>query len=66
MAAIYLIDRHEGKAKQVQNLSITPNPYTQDDYELMAQVRLAEQKLLAEYSRENGHENLMETKELDV
>ncbi|MFC1955482.1 hypothetical protein ACFLWZ_02970 [Chloroflexota bacterium] len=47
-AAIYLIDRHKVKAKKVQDLSITPKPYTQDDYELMAQVRLAEQKLLAE------------------
>ena len=60
-ACIYLIDRHEGKAKQTQGVSVTPQPFTQDDIELMAQVRLAEQKLLAEY-QDSGHK---EPKEAD-
>ncbi|MFC1971663.1 hypothetical protein ACFLV0_07080 [Chloroflexota bacterium] len=53
-ADIYLIDRHESKAKQSQDLNIQPQPFTQDDIELMAQVNIAEQKLLAEY-QDNGH-----------
>ena len=48
-ACIYLIDRHEGKAKQTQDVSVTPQPFTQDDIELIAQVKIAERKLLAEY-----------------
>ena len=47
MAALtYLIDRHEGKAKQVTDLTVQPKPFTVDDYELMAQVKIAERKLL--------------------
>jgi len=42
-------------------VSVTPQPFTQDDIELMAQVRLAEQKLLAEY-QDSGHK---EPKEAD-
>ncbi|MFC1970466.1 hypothetical protein ACFLV0_00790 [Chloroflexota bacterium] len=52
-AAIYLIDRHLGKAKQTQDISVKPQPFTQDDIDLMAQVKIAEQRLLAEYSGEN-------------
>jgi hypothetical protein len=49
-ALIYLIDRHLGKAKQVQDVSITPQPFSQHDYEIMAQVKITEQRLLVQYS----------------
>jgi hypothetical protein len=73
-ACIYLIDRHLGKATQVQDVSVTPRPFTQDDIELMAQVKIAEERLLAqyqdetleEYSEENGHKNLPEAQEFDA
>ena len=48
-ALIYLIDRHLGKAKQAQEVFIAPKPYTEDDYEFIAQVKIAEERLLAEY-----------------
>ena len=47
-AVIYLLDRHLGKAKQVQDVSITPQPFTQDDYEIMAQAKLAEERMIKE------------------
>jgi hypothetical protein len=54
-ALIYLIDRHLGKAKQVQDVNVTPQPFTQDDIELMAQVKLAEERLLKEAILNNNN-----------
>lgn len=54
-ALTYLIDRHEGKAKQVQDLNVKPIPFTQADYDTIAQVKLAEQRLLDEYKSGNNN-----------
>ncbi|MFC1972558.1 hypothetical protein ACFLVE_04050 [Chloroflexota bacterium] len=73
-ACIYLIDRHLGKAKQTQDVSVTPQPFTQDDIDLMAQVKIAEQKLLAQVDDNIGNpeielagqEDWLENTELDT